>query len=81
MALFRNMDSGDYSQHGSIPCDIPSAKQGYENTILEGNYDHIPRTVNNKDNTLSFGGWEFDIRRSVYSTANIEQVFSCPHVF
>src|SRR5215216_251809 len=74
MALFRNMGSGDYSQHGNIPCDISYVKQGYKNTIL-GNDDHLPRTVKNKANTLSFGGWEFDIRRTVYSTTNIEQIF------
>jgi hypothetical protein len=75
MALFRNMSSGGCSQYGNIPCDISSAKQSYENAILEGNYDHLPRTVNNKANTLAFGGWEFDIRRTVYPTANIEQIF------
>ena len=75
MALFRNMGSGGYSRHGNIPCDISSVKQGYENTILERNDDHPPHTVNNKANTLFFGGWEFDIRRTVYSTANIEQIF------
>src|SRR5215207_6588699 len=75
MALFRNMGSGSYSQHGNIPCDISSARQSYENAILEGNDDHLPHTVNNKTNTLSFGGWEFDIKRTIYSTADIKQIF------
>ena len=29
-------------------CDISSAKQDYENTILEENDDPFPRTINNK---------------------------------
>jgi hypothetical protein len=29
-------------------CDISSAKQDYENTILEENDDPLPRTIHNK---------------------------------
>ena len=48
LALLRNTGSGSYSQHGKYSCDISSAKQDYENTILEENDDPLPRTINNK---------------------------------
>ena len=57
--LFGNTYNGGHSQHGNIPCnDVAPAKQGHEYTILEENYDHLPHSINNKVDTLSFGGWE-----------------------